>query len=77
MKRMVSIAALTIMAIGCSTRDRTISDPSGANRPWEPANVESNYSARPVTSSTESEKHVWTGTPVPNVPPKHDDWRPE
>ena len=74
MKWMLSAGALTFLLIGCSTTDRTITDPAGANRPW--ANIESNYSAAPVSSSTESEKHIWTQSPIPTVPPRHDDWRP-
>ena len=69
MKCMLSAAGLTLLLVGCSTSDRTITDPAGANRPWEPANIESNHAAVPVSSSTDTDKHIWTQTPVPTVPP--------
>jgi hypothetical protein len=75
MKWMLSVGALILLAVGCSTTDRTITDPAGANRPWESADINSNYSASPVTSSTDTDKHIWTQTPIPTVPPKHDEWR--
>lgn len=76
MKRMLSIATLALLFIGCKT-DNIIREPSGAYRPWEPAQVNQDYSAVPVRSSTDLEKHIWTGTPVPTVPPTHDAWRPQ
>ncbi|MDB6057536.1 MAG: hypothetical protein JWO95_1380 [Verrucomicrobiales bacterium] len=77
MKRMLSNTALVTMAIGlagCATTDRTIRDASGAYRPWEPAEINMVHSAVPVVSSTDTEKHIWTDTPVPNVSPVHDQW---
>lgn len=74
MKRMLSTAALAIGLAGCATTDRTITEPSGAYRAWEPANVSMDHSAVPVAPSTDTEKHIWTDTPVPNVPPSHDQW---
>ncbi len=72
MKRLLSVAALAALLCGCSTTDRTITDPAGAMRPWEPAEIDMDHSAVPVTTSTDTEKHIWTQSPVPTVPPLHD-----
>jgi hypothetical protein len=74
MKRMLFAAAVTLLLFGCSTPDRTITDPAGANRPWDSAQIDTNPGAVPVTSSTDTDKHIWTQTPIPTVPPTHDDF---
>lgn len=75
MKKLLLPSSLILIFVGCGTPDRTITDPAGASRPWGSANIESNYSAAPVSSSTDTEKHIWTLSPIPTVPPIHDDWR--
>lgn len=76
MKLMLSAAALTLLLVGCkTTTDKTIRDPAGANRPWEPAQIDWNHSAVPVNTSTDTDKHIWTQSPIPTVPPMHDEWR--
>jgi hypothetical protein len=75
MKRMLFGAALTLLLIGCRTTDRTITDPAGSNRPWDPSQIYNNPGSVPVNTSTDTDKHIWTQTPIPTVPPTHEDWR--
>jgi hypothetical protein len=75
MKPMLSLAALALLLVGCKTPDNTVYEPAGAQRPWEPAQVDWNHSAVPVNPSTDTDKHVWTQSPIPTVPSKHDPWR--
>jgi hypothetical protein len=76
MKKLLQLATLAGLLVGCASTHTTITDPSGAQRVWEPAQVDLDHSAAPVRSSTETEKHIWTQTPVPNVPPMHDQFPP-
>jgi hypothetical protein len=77
MKLTLSIAAFALLLVGCTTTtmDKTIRDPAGAYRPWEPAEIDMNHSAVPVNTSTDTDKHIWTQSPIPTVPPVHDHWR--
>lgn len=77
MKSTLSVAALALLLIGCTTTttDKTIRDPAGANRPWEPAQINLNHAATPVNTSTDTDKHIWTQSLIPTVPPMHDEWR--
>jgi hypothetical protein len=75
MNKLLLSTAFILVLVGCSTSDRTITDPAGANRSWDSANIESNHAATPVSSSTDTDKHIWTQTPIPTVPPTHDTWQ--
>jgi hypothetical protein len=75
MKKFLFAVLLILPLVGCQTPDRTITDPAGAYRPWEPAEIYMDHSAVPVNTSTDTEKHIWTNTPIPTVPPMHDQWR--
>jgi hypothetical protein len=78
MKWILSFAAIAALVVGCATtatNDRTIRDPAGAMRPWEPADIDMNHSAVPVNTSTDTDKHIWTQSPIPNVPSQRDPWR--
>jgi hypothetical protein len=76
MKNLLLLAVLASLLVGgCSTTDRTITDPAGALRPWEPAEIDWDHGAVPVNTSTDTEKHIWTQSPIPTVPPMHDEWR--
>ncbi len=76
MKLYLSVAGLALLLIGCQT-GKTITEPSGAERSWEPAKIDWRYSGAPVSSSTDTDKYIWTQSPVPTVPPKHDWWWPD
>jgi len=74
MKTMLLLAVLALFLVGCRTNS-VITEPSGAQRSWDPAQIDWNHSAVPVSSSTDKDKHIWTQSPVPTVPPRHDEWR--
>jgi hypothetical protein len=74
MKQLLSLAAILLIA-GCASNRSSRDLTTGVVRPWEPAQLSLDHSATPVTDSTAFQKHIWTDTPVPTVPPVHDDWR--